>query len=120
MTIQEIVVFTDDPQLQGELQTAAEGLGERQPRLRFVADRHDLFEAVRSKPPGLVLAPFGETPGDVARLAKELSGGAPPIPLAALAAAARVDAGPPAEESELGHDPYSPWARLDGFRMGGG
>ena len=84
MTIQEIVVFTDDPQLQGELQTAAEGLGERQPRLRFVADRHDLFEAVRSKPPGLVLAPFGETPGDVARLAKELSGGAPPIPLAAI------------------------------------
>ena len=84
MTIQEIVILTDDPQLQGELQTAAEGLGERQPRLRFVTDQHDLFEAVRSKPPGLVLAPFGETPSDVARLAKELSNLSPPIPLAAI------------------------------------
>ena len=84
MTIQEIVILTDDPQLQGELQTAAEGLGDRQPRLRFAADHHDLFEAVRSKPPGLVLAPFGDTPSDVARLAKEMSNLAPRIPLAAI------------------------------------
>ncbi|MCA9204427.1 MAG: AAA family ATPase, partial [Planctomycetales bacterium] len=84
MTIQDIVILTDDPQLQGELQTAAEGLGERQPRLRFAADHHDLLQALRSKPPGLVLAPFGDTPADVGRLAKELSGGTPPIPLAAI------------------------------------
>jgi pilus assembly protein CpaE len=84
MTIQDIVVLTDEPQLQGELQTAAAALGERQPRLRFAADRHSLLETVRSKPPGLVLAPFGDTPGDVARLAKELAVFDPPISLAAI------------------------------------
>jgi len=84
MTIQEVVILTDDPQLQSELQTAASTLGERQPRLRFAADRHALLDAVRSKPPGLVLAPFGDTPGDVARLASELAALSPPIPLAAI------------------------------------
>jgi hypothetical protein len=79
MTFQEIVILTDDPQLQSELQTAASALGERQPRLRFAADRHALLDAVRSKPPGLVSAP-----GEVARLASELAAFAPPIPLAAI------------------------------------
>jgi len=84
MTVQEIVVLTDEPQLQSELQTAASALGERQPRLRFAADRHAMREAIRSKPPGLVLAPFGDTPKDVAVLAKELAALTPPIPLAAI------------------------------------
>jgi len=84
MTIQEVVVLTDEPQLQAELQTAASALGERQPRLRFAADRHAMREAIRSKPPGLVLAPFGDTPKDVAVLAKELAALTPPIPLAAI------------------------------------
>ena len=84
MTIQEVVILTDDPQLRGELQTAAAGLGELQPRFRFASDRHALLEAVRSKPPGLVLAPFGDTPSDIARLAKELAAFAPPVPLAAI------------------------------------
>ena len=57
---------------------------------------------------------------DTAYVDRELADWGPaPIPLAALSAAARVDAGPPADESELGHDPYSPWAHLDGFRIGG-
>ncbi len=57
---------------------------------------------------------------DTAYVDRELAEWAPPpIPLRAVAAAARVDAGPPADESELDHDPYSPWARLDGFRIGG-
>ena len=84
MTIQDIVILTDEPQLQDELQTAAAALGEGQPRLRFTADRHSLLETVRSKPPGLVLAPFGDTPGDVTRLAKELAAFDPPISLAAI------------------------------------
>lgn len=84
MTVQDVVILTDDPQLQSELQTAASALGERQPRLRFAADRHALLDAVRSKPPGLVLAPFGDAPGEVARLASELAAFAPPIPLAAI------------------------------------
>lgn len=84
MTVQEIVVLTDEPQLQSELQTAASAIGERQPRLRFAADRHAMREAIRSKPPGLVLAPFGDTPKDVAVLAKELAALTPPIPLAAI------------------------------------
>lgn len=84
MTIHEVVVLTDEPQLQSELRTAASALGERQPRLRFAADRHAVLEAVRSKPPGLVLAPFGDTPKDVAALARELAALTPPIPLAAI------------------------------------
>jgi len=84
MTIQEVVVLSDCPQLEAELQNASAGLGERQPRLRFAADRHDLFDIVRSKPPSLVLVPFGDAPGDVPRLAKEFAALSPAIPLAAI------------------------------------
>ena len=82
--ISEILTLTDDPQLQTELQNAADALGESSPRLRFAVDRRDLMEAVRSKPPGLILAPFGDKPGDVSSLAKELAELAPLIPLAAI------------------------------------
>lgn len=83
-SIPDILVLTDDPQLQGELQTAAAALGVRQPRVRFAADHAALLEAIRSRPPDVVLAPFGDTHGDVARLAKELATFAPPVPLAAI------------------------------------
>jgi pilus assembly protein CpaE len=82
--ISEILTLTDDPQLQTELQNAADALGESGPRLRFATDRRDLMEAVRSRPPGLILAPFGDQPGDVASLAKELAELAPMIPFAAI------------------------------------
>ena len=82
--ISDILTLTDDPRLKAELQNAADALGESQPRLRFADDRRDLMESVRSKPPGLVLAPFGDQPGDVASLAKELAELAPLVPLAAI------------------------------------
>lgn len=84
MTIQEILVLTDDEQLQGELKAAASALGENQPRVRFAADRPDLLNAIRSRPPSLVLAPFGDQPRDVAKLAKELASTSPPVPVAAI------------------------------------
>ncbi|MEL6105428.1 MAG: AAA family ATPase [Planctomycetota bacterium] len=82
--IEEILVLSDDTRLQTELQNAADALGEAQPRLRYVADRRDLMEAVRSKPPGMILAPFGDQPSDVASLAKELDELAPSIPFVAI------------------------------------
>ncbi len=84
MMVHDIVILTDDAQLQGELQTAASALGEHQPRLRFAADHHALLEAVRSRSPGLVLVPFGDVPAEVAKLARELATSSPPIPVAAI------------------------------------
>ena len=80
----EILILSDDPQLQGELQTACSSLGEGQPRLRFVSDQHALMEAIRSRPPALVLAPFGEVPRELSNLARELASHAPPVPLVAI------------------------------------
>jgi pilus assembly protein CpaE len=80
----DILILSDDPQLQGELQSACSSLGERQPRLRFVSDQHALMEAIRSRPPALVLAPFGEVPREVSNLARELGSHAPPVPLVAI------------------------------------
>lgn len=84
MTITDVAVLTDDPQLQGELETAVSSLGEAQPRLRFAADRHALLELVRSRSPGLVLASLGDAPGEVIQLARELTTSAPPVPVAAV------------------------------------
>jgi acetyl/propionyl-CoA carboxylase alpha subunit len=64
---------------------------------------------------------FADGAIDTAYVDRELADWTPqPLSLEALAAAARVDAGPPPDQDELGHDPYLPWARLDGFRIGGG
>lgn len=82
--IAEVLILTDDPQLQGELQSAAAALGDNQPRMRFAHDRHDLMEAIRSRPPGLVLVPFGGDPNDVCKLARELASMSPSIPAAAI------------------------------------
>jgi hypothetical protein len=46
----DLLILTDDPQLQAELRTAAAAVGERQPRLRFAADRHALLAANRTLP----------------------------------------------------------------------
>lgn len=80
----EILTLSDDPQLQDELQTACSSLGEDQPRLRFVADHPALMESIRSRPPALVLAPFGDKPSEISNLARELSSSSPPIPLVAV------------------------------------
>ncbi len=80
----EILTLSNDPQLQGELQTASASLGEEQPRLRFVSDHHALMESIRSRPPALVLAPFGDSPSEMSNLARELSSTSPPIPLVAI------------------------------------
>ena len=80
----EILTLTDDPQLQGELQTASASLGEEQPRLRFVSDHPALMESIRSRPPALVLAPFGDKLSEISNLARELSTASPPIPLVAI------------------------------------
>ncbi|HUG71618.1 MAG TPA: hypothetical protein VMM76_27995 [Pirellulaceae bacterium] len=80
----DILILGDEPALRAELQTAASALGEHQPRLRFAADHHALLEAVRSRPPGLVLVPFGDVPAEVAKLAREMATSSPPIPVAAI------------------------------------
>ncbi len=77
----EILTITEDSQLREELQAAAKMLGEQQPRLRFVADRGELMQAVRSRPPELVLVPFGDDHRDVGRVAQELKSTQPPIPV---------------------------------------
>jgi pilus assembly protein CpaE len=80
----EILILTDDSQLRDELQTAARSMGDEQPRMRFVGDRPALLEAIRSRPPMLVLMPFGDDPRDVAKVAKELSMMSPAVPVAAI------------------------------------
>ena len=80
----EILILTDDSQLREELQTAARSMGEEQPRMRFAEDRHALMEAIRSRPPALVLMPFGDDPRDVSKVARELSAMQPAVPLAAI------------------------------------
>lgn len=81
---EDILILTEDAQLRSELQAAAAGMGDQQPRLRFVTDRNQLMEAIRSRPPMLVLAPFSDVPADLIKLARELSTSSPPIPLAAI------------------------------------
>lgn len=83
-TLSEWLVWSDDSQLQGELRTAVASLGESQPRLKFVSEHRELLEAIRSRPPALVLIPFGETPAEVCKLAKEMTAFVPPIPVAAI------------------------------------
>ncbi len=80
----EILILTDDSQLREELQTAARSMGDEQPRMRFVGDRPALLEAIRSRPPMLVLMPFGDDPRDVAKVAKELNMMQPAVPVAAI------------------------------------
>lgn len=80
----EILILTDDSQLREELQTAARSMGDEQPRMRFVGDRPALLEAIRSRPPMLVLMPFADDPRDVAKVAKELNMMQPAVPVAAI------------------------------------
>ncbi len=80
----EILILTDDSQLRDELQTAARSMSDEQPRMRFVRDRPALLEAIRSRPPMLVLMPFGDDPRDVAKVAKELNMMQPAVPVAAI------------------------------------
>ncbi|MEZ6129767.1 MAG: hypothetical protein R3C59_13875 [Planctomycetaceae bacterium] len=80
----EILTITEDPQLREELQAAAQSLGEQQPRLRYVRDVAELMQAVRSRPPELVLVPFGDDHREVGRVAQELRTCQPPIPVVGL------------------------------------
>ncbi len=80
----EILILTDESQLREELQTAARSMGDEQPRMRFADDRHALMEAIRSRPPALVLMPFGDDPRDVSKVARELNAMQPAIPIAAI------------------------------------
>jgi pilus assembly protein CpaE len=80
----DLAVLTEDLQLQSELRSAVSSLGEAQPRLRFAASHRELLEAVRSRTPTLVLAPFGDLPADVSKLARELASLEHPVPVAAI------------------------------------
>lgn len=84
MLVTDIVVLTEDNALRGELENAASSLGEQQPRWRFVSDHHALHEVLRSRPEALVLVPFGDVPGEVGELARELSSFVPPVPVVAI------------------------------------
>ena len=80
----DILTFTTDPQLESELNAACASLGDNQPRMRYARSRNELMESIRSRPPALVLMPFGDDPRDVSKLASELATSSPPIPLAAV------------------------------------
>ena len=77
----EIVVLTSDSSLKSELQSAAESLGDQQPRVRSVADSAELMQVVRSMPPQVVLVPFDDDHDQVGRIARELQAAQPPIPV---------------------------------------
>lgn len=77
----EITVVSEDPALSEELRAAAESMGDRQPRLRHVADAAELMQVARSRPPQLVLVPFGDDHGQVGRIARELQAADPPVPV---------------------------------------
>lgn len=80
----EIVVISNEQSLHEELLAAAQSLGEQQPRVRHVADSAELMQVVRSRPPELVLAPFGSDHRDVGRIAQELQTAQPPIPVVGI------------------------------------
>ena len=80
----EILIVSEDTSLRDELQSAAQSLGDQQPRLRHVADAAELMQAVRSRPPQLVLVPFGDDHRNVGRVAEELRTCQPPIPVVGL------------------------------------
>ncbi len=42
------------------------------------------MEAIRSRPPSIVMAAVGDVPGEVSKLAKELATSSPSIPVAAI------------------------------------
>ena len=77
----DIAVLSQDPALREELQSAAQSLGELQPRLQHVADAAELMQLVRSRPPQLVLVPFDDDHEQVGRMARELQSAVPPIPV---------------------------------------
>lgn len=77
----EAVVVSTDPTLRDELQSAAQSMGDQQPRVRHVADQTELMQVVRSRPPGLVLVPFEDDHRHVAAIAAELQTAQPPIPV---------------------------------------
>lgn len=80
----EIVIVGSDDSLRSELQSAAQSLGDHQPRLRYVEDRAQLMQVTRSRPPELVLMPFAEDHREVGRVARELKSAQPPIPVVAV------------------------------------
>lgn len=77
----DIAVLSEDSALREELQSAAQSLGEMQPRLHHVADAAELMQLVRSRPPQLVLVPFDDDHDQVGRIARELQSSVPPIPV---------------------------------------
>lgn len=77
----EIALLSSDAALRDELQSAAQAMGETQPRIETVPDNGELMQLVRSKPPQLVLVPFDDDHGQVGRVARELQTANPPIPV---------------------------------------
>lgn len=77
----EIALVSGDAALREELLSAAQSMGESQPRLETVANVGELMQLVRSVPPQLVFVPFDDDHEQVGRVARELQTANPPIPV---------------------------------------
>ena len=79
-----VLVLTDDSKLREECESAFRALGDEQPRHRFVADRNQLFEALRSQGVDLILVEFTTKHKEMASLVKQCESAAPGTPFAAI------------------------------------
>lgn len=79
-----VLVLTDDPKLREEATTAFHALGEEEPRVRYVADRNQLFEALRTNTIELIIAPFSRQPKELTALVHQCATASPGTAFAAI------------------------------------
>ena len=79
-----IAVLSDDPKLREEASTAFRALGDDEPRVRYVANVHELFDSLRTQPVSLVLAEFPQRPKELTSLVRQCKTASPDTDVAAI------------------------------------
>ena len=79
-----VLVLTDDEKLREEATNAFQALGEDEPRVRFVSDRNQLFEALRTNTIELVIAEFTRQPKELTSLVRQCATVSPSTAFAAI------------------------------------
>lgn len=83
-TSANVLVLTEDLKLREEFDSAFRAMGDDQPRYRFVVDRNQLFESLRTQSVDLMLIEFTQKPKELTSLVKQCESSAPGIPVAAI------------------------------------
>jgi len=83
-SVTSVVVFADDAPLREECVVAFRALGNKAPRVRFVAGINQLFEALRTQSLDLVLVEFPKNPRDIEGLTRQIQTVSPSTAVAAI------------------------------------